>query len=203
MRPTSFTIAVLLALVSVVAAAVAVAGDRGGPDPSLGTMSNAGEPFDVRDASPESRRTLEVTGAVRSPRFVARRGPVAFYTAEHAGGSGCYLTGSADEAGPLFGSVFCLQAEPAAFPSQSNPVLDMSSFSYDTATGVSRLEALAGFAADGVAWVGIVDDTGTPHLARVVRNVYAATDAAGSSARAVVALDRGGREVYRMPLVGP
>lgn len=201
MRRMALGIALLFGLLAVVAAAVAVAGDEPGAPP-LTVISNAGEPFNLAAVAARERHILEVTGAVNAPRLLARRGGVAFYTANQADGARCYLTGSARGTGPAFGSVACLRPLPNVFPSEQSPVLDASSFTYDVATGESRLTSLAGFAADGVAQVGIVDEAGRLHLTRVVRNVYAASDAAGTVATAVVGLDHRGGEIYRMPLAG-
>jgi len=49
--------------------------------------------------------------------------------------------------------------------------------------------------------VGIADAAGSLHLTRVIRNVYASSEAEGVVATAIVALDRREREVFRLRLV--
>jgi hypothetical protein len=111
------------------------------------------------------------------------------------------MSGSATVAGPRFGVVFCPRGA-GGFPSATSPIFDTSTFAYDATTGDSRLETLAGFAADGVGQVGVVEANGAVHLARVVRNTYAEADIAARAITTIIALDRRGRELYRMPLAG-
>jgi hypothetical protein len=63
------------------------------------------------------------------------------------------------------------------------------------------LQFLAGFAADGVARVDLVDGNGATIVsAPVVDNLYAATDIPQVAVAAIVAYDADGHVVYRKEL---
>jgi hypothetical protein len=72
----------------------------------------------------------------------------------------------------------------------------MSHVTFDFDKRVTRILTLAGFAADGVARVGVLDPNGVLHGASVVGNTYS-RELPGIEAVALLALDASGGEVYR------
>ena len=102
-----------------------------------------------------------------------------------------------------FSVVFCPNGSTSGsqFPSAEAPVLDLSVITQDSERG-TRVQFLAGLASDGVARVGIRDEAGMVHTARVVGNVYTMTDTSGIHAKAITAFDTGGDEVFFSALPG-
>lgn len=202
MNRARFVLVGFAAPVAITVAAIALASPGPPAGHDIGNLSNTGEAVDLQSLSADDQRVLEHTGVAPSVRLLARRGAVGFYSARQADGSTCFMTGSSSNIGPRFGTIFCPRAGADAFPSAQSPILDSSRLVYDTATGESRLMALAGFAVDGVAQVGTLDSTGRIDLTRVANNVYLSTPTAPRPITAIVALDRDGREVARIPLQG-
>lgn len=113
--------------------------------------------------------------------LLTERDGVKFYAARRANGAFCFAI---DLAGRK--AVGC-NTTPA-FPSPQRPIVDFSRF--------SRGSRIAGFAADGVSAVALVDATGARiATAPVIDNVYAATNAL-PGAVGVEALDARGDVVY-------
>ncbi len=180
----------LLAAASVVAAislpAVAVADDVAG----LFGFSTQGQPIPTGETPftriTELNRALEELGFPSTLQRLDQRDGISFYVTRRADGTFCFAVES--EAGK---GVACDVGSPtgAVFPSPQRPIIDFSRFSHGA--------RLAGFAADGVARVALIDASGaTIASAPVVRNVYAdASPPAGAAG--VEVLDRHGTVVYR------
>jgi hypothetical protein len=155
-------------------------------------ISNSGSPVDVSASNAE---TLRGGGGQASLRRLATRNGTVFYTAPGATGGLCYAKGPENTGGiALLG---CPNAkEVFSFPSREKPILEMSGGVIDSTDGSVHLLELSGFAADGVAKVGLIDVNGVIHSVNVSDNVY---DLAlpNVEAKAVVALDGTGREIYR------
>jgi len=186
------------ALIAAVAAllvavpAVAFGTDVGG----LFGFSTDGQPVATGD-TPFSRdsgleQAMTDLGFPSTLQLIATRDGIAFYAARRADGHFCFAVdaepGAADHKG-----VGCdlgnpsLPGEPA-FPSPARPIIDFSQFSGG--------RHLAGFAADAVASVDLLDAAGNVIAsAPVSDNVYAvAAPPAGGAA--VQALDAQGTVVY-------
>lgn len=185
----------------VVAAAVAVpllvgSGATGStPGGDLAELSNHGQPI---DATPGQRQELETVGAVRASRLASRGGRI-FYRLLRADGSVCYAVDRTNDTDRI-GNTSC-PAVAGSFPSPGQPVLDLSVFeSTSHVAGDTHLVAAQGFAADGVATVVLLDETGrVVARAHAADNVYALDVPAGRVATTVVAYDRDREEVFRLP----
>jgi hypothetical protein len=187
-RRTRTLVAALVALG--VAAPAAAFADRIG---TLVGLSNQGTPVPTSDL-PEWRDT-KLAEAMQELRFpsqmqkLGERAGISFYASRRADGALCVAVDSSGGSG-----VGCTDR----FPSPGLPVLDFSHFRA-ARTGV--VDRLAGFAADGVASVAVVDDAGTTIAsAPVVDNLYAAVDLPQVPAAAVVARDSAGNELHRDPV---
>jgi hypothetical protein len=118
-----------------------------------------------------------------------------FFTASAAHGGLCFAVGPASTR--HIRVLFCPSQEATPrFPSDNAPILDMSGKAMSNEGRVIFLD-LAGFAADGVAEVAVIDSNGVRHAARVQRNVFARRNMPGESIEAIVALDASGSEILR------
>jgi hypothetical protein len=189
LRPRLLGAALALALVAI--PAVALADQIGG----LFGFSTQGQPVPT-SATPFSQTSglneaMTELGFPSTLQLVARRDGISFYAAPRSDGRVCVAV-AFDAASPAHKAVGCdlgnpsLAGEPA-FPSPQRPILDFSRFGGH----------FAGFAADGVSEVELLDRAGDAIAsAPVVDNVYAeANPPTGGSA--VEALDGRGAVVYR------
>lgn len=92
---------------------------------------------------------------------------------------------------PTFGSIAC----PEGFPTESTPILDQSTISFDPASGTTQLVAVEGFASDSVARVGVVDASGTITYAKVQGNLYRLTKLPDTAAKEIAAFDSSGAKI--------
>jgi hypothetical protein len=177
------TFVLLFGIAAAIAVAVAVRGAHGSSRAGVFRLSNRGVPI---TASHGARRAF---GAA-SVQLLAARDGRAFYELDTADGH-CFGVGSASNLGDLGGEV-CPQG--TAFPSASRPTLDFSVYEGQTVDRDDmRLFRIEGFAADGVAAVGIVNRAG--HVGwrvPVSKNVYVLSHVPPGLTGAVVALDDGG-----------
>jgi hypothetical protein len=185
-RPRHRLLAAALAAAAISVPAAAFAGDIGG----LLGFSAHGQP--VATSTTPFAHISGLNEALRELNFPAtlqlldRRDGISFYAARRPDGILCFAVDSDTGKG-----VGCDLGSPAGaiFPSPERPIIDFSRFSNGA--------RLAGFAADGVATVALLDAAGaTLASAPVVDNVYAdANPPAG--AVGVEALDTHGTVVYR------
>ena len=175
----------------------------GASSPSrITTMSNGGEP--VAALSARQTQQMDISGVAGNVRLLGARAGTSFYTARSGHGGPCFLTSRSQGHEPEFAVVACTGPEAPALPSADLPIVDFSALKKAPAERLPSLGWLNGFAADGVAEVGVVDESGDVHVTPVVRNVYAADGVTGERVRAIIAFDGAGRELYRKSLaVGP
>jgi len=129
------------------------------------------------------REAMEELGYPSTLQLLGEREGISFYIAQRPDGSPCFAVDS--DAGKGVG---CVLGGPP-FPSPDRPIVDFSSFSHGA--------RLAGFAADGVARVELVGETGAAIAsAAVVDNIYADADVP-PGAVAVRALDTQGNILYQ------
>jgi hypothetical protein len=178
---------------AIVVPALAFASDVG----NLFGFSASGTAVDVSDTpfahvSGLSEAMAEL-GFPSTLRLIASRDGIEFYAARRADGRMCVAVDAAPGS-PAHKGVGCdlgnpsLAGEPG-FPSAARPILDFSRF--------TRGAQLAGFAADGVATVELLDTGGgVIASAPVSDNVYADADPPAGGA-GVQALDGSGAVVYR------
>ena len=181
MRPLRAGLAAMLAAAAIGIPAVAFADDIGG----LFGFSNQGTPVDT-SSTPFTQASalndaMEELGFPTTLQLLGQRDGISFYAARKADGSFCFAVDSGRGKG--VGCDLSLR-----FPSPARPIIDFSRFS-----GGVRL---AGFAADGVSRVALVDPAGATIVsAPVIGNIYAAPNP-GSGAVGVEALDAEGNVVY-------
>jgi hypothetical protein len=183
----------VLAAAAVAIPAVAFAGDIGG----LLGFSTQGTPV-ATSSTPFSRdsglnEAMAELGFPSTLQLIATRDGIAFYAARRGDGHVCFAVDAAP-GGPAAKGVGCDLGNPSlpgtpAFPSPARPIIDYSQF-----TGGRHL---AGFAADGVSTVNLLDATGNVIASAAVSgNVYAdANPPAGGAG--VEALDSQGAVVYK------
>jgi hypothetical protein len=182
-KHTLLMLVVLSAIAVSLAIAVAVRGAHGSSRAGLSGLSNHG----VRvTASSGARRAFRV----ESVRLLAVREGRAFYELDTADGR-CFGVGPASRLGDPGGEV-CPRGGP--FPSASRPTLDFSVYEGRSADRDDmRLFRIEGFAADGVAAVGIANRAGQVGLrVPVSNNVYVLSPVPPGLTGAIVALDGGG-----------
>jgi hypothetical protein len=185
------------ALVAALAAAVAIpavafAADIGG----LFGFSTPGTPV-ATSGTPFSRtsgldQAMAELGFPSTLRLIATRDGISFYAARRADGHVCFAVDAAPGS-PVHKAVGCDLGNPSlpgnpAFPSPERPILDFSRFSNGA--------RVAGFAADGISTVNLLDAAGNVIAsAPVSDNVYADASPPRGGA-AVEALDSHGAVIY-------
>jgi hypothetical protein len=138
-------------------------------------------------------RVLRRVGAVGSVRLIAVRGTRRYYRITRRAGRDCFGIGATAASGDHF-SVAC----SAAFPSPERPILDRSVFGADTGESLHVI-TLEGFAADGVATIGLENLAGVvARRIRVTGNVYRLGAVPPGLVR-IVALDTNGKVLFAVP----
>lgn len=180
-----------LALAIAVGAAV---GRPGEPAPPLSSVANEGVTVGVGATGADLLSRFEIGPSLR------RLGEVAgteFYVGTPTRGSGtCFIVADAGAAVLQPKMLGCQRS--GVFPSADVPVVDFSlkKSPADRPEEVYVVE-LAGFAADGVTSVGVVDVTGNTHWRPVNNNIFAATDIPDVQVEAIVARDANGNIIDR------
>jgi hypothetical protein len=173
-----------LAAAAIAAPAVAFADDIGalfGFTTEGQPVATSATPFAQVSALNDALQELAVPPTLR---LLAQRGGIGFYAARRPDGVVCFAVDS--ERGKAVGCDFG-SPTGARFPSAQRPIIDFSRIG----------GRLAGFAADGVASVALVDAAAaTIATAPVIDNVYANADVAPGGV-GVQALDAQGTVVYR------
>lgn len=189
-RPRRRVLLAAVATVLVAVPAVAFAGDIG----DLFGFSTQGQPMATSD-TPFSQasglaQALAELGFPSTLQLIETRDGIRFYAARRSDGYLCFAIDAAPSE-PTHKGVGCDLGNPSlpgnpAFPSPARPVFDFSRFG----------SHLAGFAADGITTVNLLDAAGNVIASSpVADNVYAdATPPAGGDA--IEALDAHGTVVY-------
>lgn len=164
---------------------------------ALTQLSIGGTPVDPATLPAGERQTLEQAGIAPSVSLVREAAGIRFYTAKSPSGL-CLITGRALSSRPHFGILVC----PSGFPSSELPILDYSPREAALTDRYPRLQVLAGFAADGIAGVGVQDEQGEVQWTEVIRNTYASRAVPAGSATAIVARTASGEIVYTQTLGG-
>lgn len=134
---------------------------------------------------------------VTRARLLAIRNNRRFLRIKNTAGSDCYAVARPEqERTGRFGMV-CSQA----FPSEEQPILDSSIFGADRKGEPIHAILVQGFAADGVAAIGLVDGSGTVRARVPVRgNVYYLDRLpAGRFLTKLVALDEADKILFSLP----
>jgi hypothetical protein len=182
---------VAAAITGVGATVLLLRGD--GVDPALSRLSITGRPVEM--AVPENLGPFagDLTGEVE---LIAERNDLRFLRLARAEGGWCYAT--ADRRFGDWGlTEYACQTDANPFPSPEVPVINVGRFAGTRDPELLDYIQFAGFAADAVKRVGIIDknDRVIP-VADVVDNVYyAPTPPTG--AKRMVALDEDGKVIWR------
>jgi hypothetical protein len=192
-RPRRRILIAAVAATVIIVPTIAVGADLG----SLFGFSTQGQPIATTDTPFSQVSGLdEAMGELGFPstlQLIASREGIAFYAARRADGHVCVAIDAA-RGSPGHKGVGCDLGNPSlpgnpAFPSPERPIIDFSRF-----TNGARL---AGFAADGISTVDLLDDAGNVIAsAPVSENVYADADPPAGGA-AVEALDDHGTVIYK------
>src|SRR5438067_7716989 len=177
--------------------AAAFAFARNAPAPPTFTPSGVPAALGAADS-----QALARAGVERGLRVLGERAGLRFYSADSSAGTNrCFALGDARiDGGLLFAG--CQSAEN---PFSTSRLVDLSprqgDDAADPAAATVFVTRLVGFASDGVARVGIVDASGSMIASTpVVNNTYASGSFAHVPAKAIVAIDRGGRTVGSISL---
>jgi hypothetical protein len=134
-------------------------------------VSSKGTPFDLPSNDPRTTR-LQQAGYANISLLAVVDGRN-FYRFQQQAGSSCFGTGASDATWPV-GAIKCRIAAPY-FPSPELPVLDLSDVGMQTGGVRPSYVRIEGFAADGVASIGAVEEDGTvTERIPVDGNVYSA-----------------------------
>lgn len=164
-----------------------------GEDRALSTISTTGRPIAM--AVPENLGPFagDLTGDVE---LLAARDGIRFVRMARTEGGWCY--GTADDRGL---TNFACETETNPFPSGDVPVLNVSRQQGTEQPGIVEYLSFAGFAADAVRRVGIVDAEGrVVPVAVVVDNTFH-VEAPVVRGKQIVALDETGDVIWRGPEV--
>jgi hypothetical protein len=185
-RRTVLIFVVLCGIGAYSAVAIAVRGAHGSSRAALFRVSNRGVRITPSIGARHAFR-------VQSVRLLAVREGRAFYDLSTADGQ-CFGVGSSARLGDPGGEV-CPQA---TFPSAARPTLDFSVYEGQTADRDSlTLFRIEGFAADGVAAVGVVNRAGKiAWRVPVADNVYVLGHVPPGLTGAIVALDARGAVIF-------
>jgi hypothetical protein len=178
-------------LIAIMAAAIPAAALSGRLN-SLFNFSNEGTTNVPEERELTNLRVADRLGLVPGSTVrLAERGGVAFYSVRGDEQRVCY--GTRRRADAEFETLLCPGTnESTPFPSSSRPVLDLSPRLGQPGSNQAYFREVIGFAADGVAEVGIVDLDGQTHTTPVQDNVYYTEEFAAVPAQALVALTRRG-----------
>jgi hypothetical protein len=135
------------------------------------TIRNQGRPVDPTSVPAKERALLVENNYSPEVSYLGGRGQTRFYLGKSSvAGVRCYITGGALRAAPHFGVLGC--PAPSTFPTEDQPVLDYSTYSQDMNDPYPTIDRLAGFAADGIAAVGIRGPSGDTTWVPVAENIY-------------------------------
>ena len=169
---------------------------------ALATRTNASEKGSLTRLSNEGRIVALRGGALtralgtRQASLLAVRGTRAYYRVDGKDGP-CLAAGPAGDPG----QVGTIQCPRGSFPSADRPVVDLSVYeSTSHVRGEMSLYRVAGVAADGVAAVAFLRPDGSVALrVPVSGNVFASNSVPVGPIAGVVALDSGGKQLWRSP----
>jgi hypothetical protein len=197
--PRRWLVPVAAGILAAAVAAPAVATSQRVRD--LFGFSNSGTPVARSSLRLDQAGALARVGFAGEVRKLAERQGLAFYVGRTSAGALCFSTGPAGAAAPEFGVLACQgRVGPGVFPSAETPIADFSPLRGAEGDNAVRVWQLAGFAADGVARVGVRDRAGVFFATPVADNVYGAQNVPARPATAIVALDADGNELYTKSL---
>jgi hypothetical protein len=189
---TQVALAVAAIIVAGIAAAFFVLRDVSDEDDGLAAMSNRGRPIEM--AVPERLGPWgDVTGEVI---LIAERGGIRFVRLPRKDGSSCW--GTADRRAGIWNLTgYGCETGFLRFPDPERPVMVVGRMQVLPGTQLMVYESFAGFAADGVKRIGVIDaQDHVIQVTNVVDNVFF-TPNPPDRAKAVAALDSAGEVIWR------
>lgn len=166
-------------------------------------MSNVGT--QVAGVASKDVSTLVSGGATGALNRLGHKNQWVFYTSPGKSQGTCFGVGPESTGHIAILACPSPGASPNAdeFPSDSVPVFDMSPIAgHPWIRNAQKFLDLVGVAADGIAKVGVIDQSGTLYTTPVVDNYYSG-DPPDAWASALVAFDADGVEVYRRTYTNP
>jgi hypothetical protein len=164
---------------------------------ALSGVSSPGVPVDV---PPQAAAALAQVGFRQTASLLATRGDMRFFHFEHSspGQRDCFGTGRVGDP-TLYRVIMCRFQEPF-FPSPAMPILDVSLVDISNANPTPHYLHVAGFAADGVAAIGVLNAAGdVVQTVPVQDNVYYTDSLASGTVAKLVALHAAGHVVGHWP----
>jgi hypothetical protein len=191
-------VAIAVIAVGAIAAVLILRDGDGGIDETLAAFSNRGRPIEMavpERLGPNVKPTGEV---VLISEYEGHR----FLRLPRKDGSSCWAL--ADRRFGDWGlTEYACESDFTRFPDPKRPVLTVGRLSVSTAERLSDYVTFAGFAADGVKRVAVIDENDrVVPVADVVRNVFYAPTPP-TRVKAIAALDAAGEVVWRSPGVPP
>jgi hypothetical protein len=202
MRVILFVLACAGLSIAAITAGVAISSNNGDGVPARLAKINAGyeRSVAVTNLTPRQQSDLANSGVSQdSVRLLGERAGSNLYVAESTSNAPCFMASRVDSASKEFQTVACLGAGSQPMPSDSRPLVDFSPGIKRPGEGFLRVRYIAGIAADDVASVGFVDQSGAVFRVPVVNNLYGTDDASLAALKvvAVVAFDANGTEIFR------
>jgi hypothetical protein len=188
--------AVAAAVAAVIAAGFAAAFlllRNGDEDTELATISNRGTPVEM-EIPERLGLARDLTGEAV---LIAERGGLRFLRLPRADGSSCWATGER-RSGVWSLTAFACETGFERFPDPKRPVIVLGQLVLSRVQpGVSSYSSFAGFAADGVNRIAVIDsDDRLIQVTNVVDNVFFTPDPPADVKRPV-ALDATGEIIWR------
>ncbi|MBA2641635.1 MAG: hypothetical protein H0U82_01745 [Actinobacteria bacterium] len=164
-------------------------------------LSNPGQPVAETDPGFDELSWVREHGVTSDIKLLAEQDGIRFFVARREGRT-CYFVSYVVTAPPRGVQLHCPERYgPSDFPSRDEPILDMSWVrGFEKDLSGAHLKRLSGFAADGVARVGLRTLDGQEHFTPVVKNVYAESDPPEAPVTDIVVQDAEGKTIYSQPL---
>jgi hypothetical protein len=191
-RRTQVALVLVAAIALGVLAAFLLLRRDDGEDLAFSSMTNRGRPLEM--AVPESAGAgAKFTGEAI---LLAERGGVRFLRLPRADGTSCWSTGER-RSGVWSLTGYSCETGFLRFPDRERPVMVVGRLLLAPPTQLMAYDSFAGFAADGVARIGVMDGNDRViEVTEVVDNVFFTPDPP-EEVKAVVALDAAGEVIWR------
>jgi len=164
-------------------------------------LTNSGTPVAGTQLPDWQLSALQTTGfPTNTIRLLGNRGGMSFYVSRQPSGGTCFAIGLTPDAATTRIDALRCGSQLGSFPSSTDPLADFSTSS-TTADGGIQVTTLAGFAADPIASIAVLDaNNNAIYTTPVVDNIYYSDGVADSPATSIAALDSQGRIVYTKQL---
>jgi hypothetical protein len=168
-------------------------------------LTNSGTPIAGSQLPDCQLSALQTTDfPTNSIRLLGQRDGVSFYVSSQPSGATCFAIGLTTGAASAHIDALKCGGQLGSFPSSTDPIADFSA-STGASDGSIQVTTLAGFAADPIASIALLDaDGNTIYTTPVVDNIYsAANNLPAVPSASIAALDSQGHIAYRMQLTPP